>query len=160
VRRDNKVLHKVAWEYQRLKQLDPRIAKLLQEYILSEYRDLITDPRVQEKNVYRNTYYSLHGIHGNKRSVLAQYRKAIRRMPFNDIMTVVTASLTMDIYTIARMLVHGALNQTKEIVSYTGSAHTDRYVEFLEMLGGKSIRKIKQESERCAVVPLKQIKIE
>ncbi len=124
--RDEKLMTRTAAEYNRLKEeVDENIAIKLEEFV-HDYLKII-DYDLSKLNT----------IAVIKSRNMSQFKTFNEK--FYHIINRYDA-IVMDIYTISRIFIQQKLNNTKQIITFTGHGHTSHYYRFLtKYLGYKSV---------------------
>jgi len=134
--RDGVKMHRTAGELWRLRQKTPYIANLIEEFIYGKAQYYIDEVKhILDKGIERMNEIELRLESRNlERYKVNVYFREIKSL-FEIISThlIPISALSMDAYLLARMFLQ---TDSKEIITYTGSAHTDHYAEFFGVFLG------------------------
>lgn len=118
VKRNGVYMNRVAWELQKLSDMDAFIANSVRHYILSTTED-------ESTRTYDNWKDKLQYLHNHSLDHLLMHE--FISFFFNKLIDI--GSLVMDTYTLARMFTQ---NDSKEIIVYAGDYHILNYCDFFD----------------------------
>ena len=128
--RDKKVMHRTAGELLRLRNENEYVADLIEEFIYNKAEEFI-------KEIKTNFEYNLLLLDNFNDMNIDDIKFRIFELVYEFIGSIVPmSSLSMDAYLLARMFLQ---TESSEIITYTGSKHSENYIDFFEnYLGVKS----------------------